>query len=94
MVDKSIRDNQHFYLAVNEFSFNIFDLCRNVGRHMQMPFIASSIIKLNNLQERVDYEKFLKFVYKIYHSYNQSVSYHNDMHGSDVAQHVNVMINK
>jgi hypothetical protein len=38
-----------FYEGVNSFDFNIFEFARNVGRNMQMPLLATSLMKQNNL---------------------------------------------
>jgi len=58
-----------------------------------MPFIAISLLKKNALEQSVDQDKFLKFITQIYNSYKRSVEYHNDLHASDVAQHVNFILN-
>ena len=57
-----------------------------------MPFMATSLLKMNNLLQIVDYHKFLQFIVQIYNKYKRSVEYHNDLHGSDVAQHVNLIL--
>lgn len=58
-----------------------------------MPFIATSLLKKNNLLQIVDFHKILQFFTQIYNKYKRSVEYHNDLHGSDVAQHVNIILN-
>jgi len=40
----------------------------------------------------VDFHKFLQYFTQIYNKYKRSVEYHNDMHGSDVAQHVHLIL--
>lgn len=61
---------------------------------MQMPFMATALLKQNNLQQSVDMHKFLQFITQIYNRYDRKVQYHNDLHGSDVAQHLNVLLNQ
>lgn len=78
---------------MDSFQFNIFDFVNEVGRDMQMPIIASSLLKKNDLLGTVDQQKFLNFISQIYNKYKRSVEYHNDLHGSDVAQHVNLILN-
>ena len=58
-----------------------------------MPFVATSLLKQNNLLQIVDYHKFLAFIVQIYNKYKRSVEYHNDLHGSDVCQHCNLILN-
>jgi len=36
--------------------------------------------------------KFLNFTIEISKKYNRNVAYHNDLHGSDVAQHCNFIL--
>lgn len=57
-----------------------------------MPFMATSLLKHNNLLQTVDLHKFLQFIAQIYNKYKRSVEYHNDLHGSDVAQHVGLIL--
>ena len=52
-----------------------------------MPVIATALINLNGLNKMVDQDKFLQFTIQIYNRYHRAVEYHNDLHGSDVAQH-------
>lgn len=40
----------------------------------------------------MDYHKFLQFFVQIYNKYKRSVEYHNDLHGSDVAQHCHLIL--
>lgn len=88
LVDKHIE----YYHGINSFTFNIFEMARTVGRNMQMPFIATSILRQNNLLQCVDFHKFLQFFAQIYNKYKRNVQYHNDLHGSDVAQHVHLIL--
>lgn len=55
--------------------------------------MATSLLKKNNILQIVDFHKFLLFFTQVYNRYKRSVEYHNDMHGSDVAQHVNLILN-
>lgn len=57
-----------------------------------MPFMACAMLKQNNLQHIVNYHKYISFFAQIYNQYSRSVSYHNDLHGSDVAQHCHMML--
>lgn len=59
---------------------------------MVMPLIATRLLQQNNLMASIDYPKFLKFITEIYNTYKRSVAYHNDLHGADVAQHVNLIL--
>ena len=77
--------NQHYEQQIDSFDFNIFEFTYTVGRNMQMPIMATMLLKKNNLIQAVNFPKFLQFMKQIYNSYKRSVEYHNDLHGSDVA---------
>ena len=68
-IEKLIESHPNFYQEINSFKFNIFEFSRTVGRNMQMPFIATSLLKHNNLLQVVDYHKFLAFIVQIYNNY-------------------------
>ena len=40
----------------------------------------------------MDTNKYLQFIIQIYNKYERSVEYHNDLHGSDVAQHCHYVL--
>lgn len=44
-VDKLILKHEDYYHKVNSFDFNIFEFSKTVGRNMQMPFMATSLLK-------------------------------------------------
>ena len=44
-VEQLIKNNLHFFNGVNSYNFNIFEFSKAVGRNMQMPFMATSLLK-------------------------------------------------
>ena len=92
MVQNVIKAHPKFFQGINTFEFNLFEFTEAVGRNMQMPFIATGLIEHNDLMSIIDYEKFLTFMVQIYNKYQRSVEYHNDLHGSDVAQHCHFIL--
>lgn len=91
-VQAIIKQHQDLYFGISTFEFNIFEFSKTVGRQMQMPTMAMALIDINGLNTKVDEGKFLKFMVQIYNQYNRSVEYHNDLHGSDVAQHCHYIL--
>lgn len=91
-VEALIKQHHKHFENINSFDFNLFEFSEEVGRNMQMPFMATSILKHNNLLQIVDYHKFIQFFTQIYNKYKRNVQYHNDLHGSDVAQHVHLIL--
>jgi len=81
-----------FLQNLQKYEFDIFKFSNRVGRKMQMPLIAFGLLYANHLQDTVDQKKYLNFVKSIYNRYQRGVQYHNDLHGSDVAQHVSYML--
>ena len=92
-MEELVNQNPEQHALVNTFDFNIFKFSSKVGRKNVMPFIASSLIRHNNLHSNIDSSKFAKFMTQIYNQYRRSVQYHNDLHGSDVAQHIHFILN-
>ena len=84
-VEEILKKHQDFYYAISTFEFNIFEFSKTVGRNMQMPVLASTIMDLNGLSKIINQKKFLQFIIQIYNKYHRAVEYHNDLHGSDVA---------
>lgn len=91
-VQAIIKQHQDLYFGISTFEFNIFEFSKTVGRQMQMPTMAMALIDINGLNTKVDEGKFLKFMVQIYNQYSRSVEYHNDLHGSDVAQHCHYIL--
>ena len=91
-VQAIIKQHQDLYFGISTFEFNIFEFSKTVGRQMQMPTMAMALIDINGLNTKVDESKFLKFMVQIYNQYSRSVEYHNDLHGSDVAQHCHYIL--
>ena len=60
-IEKMLQKYEHFYEGISSFHFDIFDFSRTVGRNMQMPFMATAILKKNNLLQIIDFHKFLQF---------------------------------
>ncbi len=51
------------------------------------------MIASNNLLCLIDTDKFSSFINDIYRGYRRDVAYHNDLHGADVAQHMDIILN-
>jgi len=80
---------------IEDFDFNIFDLNKIVGIH-SMIYVAHEIFQSLYFYEHVINQKIYRnFVMKISEGYNrEGVSYHNDLHATDVLQPVFVLMEK
>jgi hypothetical protein len=59
-----------------------------------MILLAIHMMKEHSLFELFDQKKFANFIESIYNGYRRDVSYHNDLHAADVAQHCNLILTK
>ena len=48
-IEKMIQEHASYYEGISSWHFNIFEFSRAVGRNMQMPFMATTVLKKNNL---------------------------------------------
>jgi hypothetical protein len=78
---------------MRRFDFNIFEFSDKVGRNQQMPLVAHSLLRINQVDGLVNTRKFLEFMKAIYNRYSRGVAYHNDLHGSDVALQTSYILN-
>lgn len=93
MIDKELDVEETLEKVTNEvvsilqsYNFNIFEFSDQVGRKNQMPIVSYGLLKVNKLEDRVKKKEFFNFITSIYNRYSRNVQYHNDLHGSDVAQ--------
>jgi hypothetical protein len=86
--------NPELVAACTSYHFNIFRFSETVGRKNQMPILSYSLLKVNGIEESVNKQKFFSFMKAVYNRYSRNVQYHNDLHGSEVAQHVSFMLNQ
>lgn len=71
--------------TINDQSFSIFKVTKELTRDTTFPLLAWKIMDNLGLIEICNEEKFACFIDKIYLKYSRDVSYHNDIHGADVA---------
>lgn len=58
-VQAVLNENKDLCSGISTFEFNIFEFSRVVGRSMQMPAMATAIIEMNGLTQKIDQGKFL-----------------------------------
>ena len=78
---------------LSNFNFNIFEAANTIGRDKYMPVIAWELMKINKVDRQIKHNEFIQFSKQVYNRYQRTVQYHNDLHGTDVAQHINFMLN-
>ena len=69
----------------DQLSFDLFKLNEAVGRDKTLIILSSHILKEHDLIKFVDQDKLFSFLKTISEGYRRDISYHNDLHGSDVA---------
>jgi len=73
----------HLLSTFNSRSFNIFTF--EAPRQSQLPVLSLHLVHSHNLLHLVNEVQFANFLALVTSTYRQSVQYHNDLHGFDVA---------
>ena len=74
-------------------NFNIFELCSKVGKENVFPIIGKLIFKRLNLLELINEKNVDSFLFSLARIYkNDTVFYHNSLHGVDVSSSVSCYI--
>jgi hypothetical protein len=71
--------------SFNSRKFDLFAFSKHVGREKTLPILALNLFLQHQLISLVNEPKFAQFMNEVYRTYLQSVQYHNDLHGIDVA---------
>ena len=90
MQSKQTRHREALAL-VNSFDFDCMDLSKVVGRPNVFPLVVYTIIQQLPRTKKVstaeiNFDKLISFCTAISRGYNAEVTYHNELHGADVAQ--------
>ncbi len=79
---------------IEDFDFNVFELDELVGKDTLL-YVANEIFSsLNFYEDIIDEKCFRSFVGAIALGYSRTVSYHNDLHATDVLQTTYVIMEK
>ncbi|CDW73306.1 3 5-cyclic nucleotide phosphodiesterase family protein [Stylonychia lemnae] len=73
--------------------FNLFNFSDAVGRERTLPLLAINMLINHGLESLINEQKYALFLGQVYSAYRRDVSYHNDLHGIDVAQVANLFLN-
>jgi len=83
-----------FLEDVSAYGFNLHSFAEKTKRELVLPSIGLGCLKINGLEQSVDVNKYVAWTQQLQSKYHQDVSYHNDLHGSDTAQHVSFLLQK
>lgn len=84
--------------TVADFEFDCFAVCDQVGREhafSMMIYKMMNDLPLKNTVPQgvaINNDKLISFLREVQNGYRVDVAYHNDLHGADVAQCMNLMI--
>ena len=84
--------------TIETFDFDALEVSDAVGR--KNAFVLLVYQMMTNLQNfttptvALNFQKLVQFLVKISAGYSSEVTYHNDLHGADVAQMLYVMVSK
>lgn len=70
----------------NSRNFDLFTVSDLIGREKTLPLLSVHLFLQHNLIKHVNEHKLSRFLTEVSTTYRQDVSYHNDLHGIDVAQ--------
>ena len=63
-----------------------------MGRKKTLPFVGLHLARENNWEFSINMDKYALFLIEIQKGYYESVEYHNDLHGADVAQMAHLIL--
>ena len=92
-VDSISKRHEDILKDLSNYNFNLFDAVNVIGRNKYMPVVSWELMKINKIDRQIKQQEFIRFMSLVYNRYQRHVLYHNDLHGVDVAQHLNFMIN-
>lgn len=79
---------------IESYEFNVFDIDSLIEKKTLYFALNQIFIKYGFFKDTVSEDKFLNFITEIIEGYNRDVSYHNDLHATDVLQTTFVQIEK
>jgi len=71
---------------IDSLNFNIFVANKIIGREQTLVTISYHYLLNNKLMPLLNQAKLSNFLKTIYNGYRRDVAYHNDLHGADVVQ--------
>ncbi len=84
-LDQSILQNFQKELEdSHKLSFNILDFSRMIRREKVLPVLTLKFMNDLGLTRVVNQPKLNKFLDKVQKTYDTRITYHNDLHGTDV----------
>ena len=86
-IDEEITKHDEVLKKLDKLEFNVLDFSRQAKRENVLSIMTIKALKNMDCLGLVDEPKLLKFLGKATSTYQQSVEYHNDLHGADVVQH-------
>jgi hypothetical protein len=71
--------------SCNSREFDIFSFTSKVGREKTLPLISLHLFLQHNVLDYAEEPQLARFLNEVYRTYRQNITYHNDLHGIDVA---------
>lgn len=77
---------------IETYDFNIFDLNELLDKNTMQSIAKEIFTRRDYLDNLIPEDKFVNFINEMVKGYSRSVQYHNDLHGSDVFQTLNLIL--
>ena len=90
-----IEEHRELMQSVDSFDFDCLKLAQQIGRENCLPMVIFRIMKDLPQDEPavvLNDDKLINFLFAIKQGYRPEVAYHNDLHGTDVAQMMHLLI--
>ena len=81
-----INSNTDIFNTIETENFNIFEFGKRVGKSNVLPLIGYYIFNHLGFYDIINFNKFEKWSKKIDEGYSRSVTYHTNIHASDITQ--------
>ena len=79
---------------IETYDFDIFELDNLLDKNTLISMANEIFTRRNFFDVLIPEEKFGKFLKEITNGYSRSVKYHNDLHGADVFQTLNIILSE
>ncbi|CDW73305.1 iesterase family member [Stylonychia lemnae] len=80
--------------GIDDLKFNIFKANQIIGRENSLIIITYHFLSNNEILRSINQDKLMSFLSNIYQGYRRDVAYHNDLHGADVVQSSQILLNQ
>jgi len=79
---------------VDDFDFNVFEFDKLVEKKLLFCVLTFILNKYNFIKDLLVEKNYINFINEVTSGYNRKITYHNDLHATDVLQTSYILISK